>query len=144
MKVFVSGCITSLWSTSSLPVSGDPIVPPTWSTAEPNDNGVTRSAQWSFQWGGNTQTDLCDELVAFRWGMEEKRLWHHLLLTKTSVPDPLLQRTTSPIILYCYHKQQPAEWDGYHNKAGLNRFPLQSIFFLSLLWLHCVLCAYWD
>lgn len=121
------GCITSLWSTSSLPLSGDSIVPPIWSTGKPNNIGVTRSAQWAFQWGGNTQKDFCDEPVAFCWGMEEKRLWHHLLWTQTSVPDPLLQRTTSPIILYCYHKTMTAEWDSDHNKAGL--LPLRSIFF---------------
>lgn len=76
----------------------------------------------------HSETDFCDEPVSFHWGMEEKWLWLCVLLTQMSAPDPLLQRTTSPIILYCYHKQWPAEWSSYLNKAELNRFPLRSIF----------------
>lgn len=72
----------------------------------------------------------------------EKRLTLSSPLKQLSVFDPLLQRTASPTIFFCYCTEQ--QGDRNLNKTGLEGFPLRSVFFIALLWFSCVVNAYWE
>lgn len=94
-------------------LSGDPIVPSTWSTAESQDFGVTRAAQWTFQWRGMTlrQTLWWAGIIPLRNAGEKT-------LTQVSVSDPTEDYIThNPLLI----PQRTTCRLSYLTKAGFEK-----------------------
>lgn len=108
------------WPTSFLPVSGDPIVPPFSRRAEQNGGGVTYTAQWTYQWWGNTlrRTSMrnqklfhySEDMVA-----EEKRLSH----------CPHLKHNWVFLVLYCRGLRHPKSFTATTKTKLEKRWPKQ-------------------